>query len=292
MIATTLRGGLGNQMFIYAATRAMALRNGTDMTFNLHYGFDVDYQFRRKLELSNLNVDWGKVNNMATFDYKQARVVRFLSRKLGRNILLPQYKFIVEKEPPRFQKELVEERLKNVYLEGYWQSEEYFEDFKNQIREDFKITTKMPDAVEEELRQMQQDTDNLIFIGIRRYQDCVTTAPGMVLEEDYYNKAIQLMESKITNPKFVIFTQQPDWAKAHIVAKNPIMFAKPKEGELSTIEDMYLMQNCRHAIISNSSFYWWGAWLNKNEDKIVIAPKDWNVNNRIIKPQCKNWILV
>ena len=75
MIATTIRGGLGNQMFIYAATRAMALRNETDMTFNLHYGFEMDYQFHRKLELSHLNVDWGKTNIMATFDYKQARAI-------------------------------------------------------------------------------------------------------------------------------------------------------------------------------------------------------------------------
>lgn len=275
MIATTIRGGLGNQMFIYAATRAMALRNGTDMTFNLHYGFDMDYQFHRKLELSNLNVEWGKANNLATFDYNQARTFRFLSRKLGRNILLPQYKFIIEQEPPYFQKELVETRSKNVYLEGYWQSEKYFADFKVQIRADFEIVTKMSDAVEEELRQMCQGTDNLVFIGIRRYQDCVTTAPGMVLEEEYYNKAIQMMESKLTNPKFVVFTQQPEWAKAHIIAKSPIMFATPKEGELSTIEDMYLMRHCRHAIISNSSFYWWGAWLSEYGDGIVVCPTNY-----------------
>ena len=272
MISTTIRGGLGNQMFIYAATRAMALRNGTDMTFNLHYGFEMDYQFHRKLELSNLNVDFGETNKLATFDYKQARTVRFLSRKLGRNILLPQYKFLVEQEPPFFQKELVETRSKDVYLEGYWQSEKYFADFKEQIRGDFQIVTKMSDAVEEELRQMRQGTENLVFIGIRRYQDCATTAPGMVLEEEYYNKAIQMMESKLSNPKFVVFTQQPEWAKAHISANSPILFAAPKEGELSTIEDMYLMRHCRHAIISNSSFYWWGAWLSEFNDGIVICP--------------------
>lgn len=272
MIATTIRGGLGNQMFIYAATRAMALRNGTDMTFNLHYGFDMDYQFHRKLELSNLNVNWGKVNKCASFDYKYARSIRFLSRKLGRNIFLPQYKFIVEQEPPFFQKELIEEHSKNVYLEGYWQSEKYFADCKEQIRKDFQIVTKMSDSVENELQQMLQDTDNLVFIGIRRYQDCVTTSPGMVLEEEYYNKAIQLMESKLDNPKFVVFTQQPDWAKSHIVGRSPIMYASPKEGELSTIEDMYLMRHCRHAIISNSSFYWWGAWLSEYNDGVVVCP--------------------
>lgn len=278
MIATTLRGGLGNQMFIYAAARAMALRNGTDMTFNLHYGFDIDYQFHRKLELSNLNVDFGKNNKIATFDYKQPRSIRYISRKLGRNVLAPQYKFIIEKEPPFFQKEIFHLQSKNVYLEGYWQSEKYFADFKEQIRKDFTIITEMPDAIEDELSLMWQGTENLVFIGIRRYQDCATTTPGMVLEEEYYNKAIQLMESKLTNPKFVVFTQQPEWAKTHIVAHSPIMYATPKESELSTIEDMYLMRHCRHAIISNSSFYWWGAWLSEYNDGVVVCPT--NFNNR------------
>ena len=286
MIATTIRGGLGNQMFIYANARAMALRSGTEMTFNLHYGFDMDYQFHRKLELSHLNVDWGKTNIMATFDYKQARAIRFISRKLGRNILLPQYKYIIEQEPPYFQKELVETRSKNVYLEGYWQSEKYFEDYKEQIRKDFQIVTKMSDAVEDELQKMRQGTDNLVFIGIRRYQDCATTAPGMVLEEEYYNKAIRLLESKISNPKFVVFTQQPEWAKSHIVANSLILYASPKEGELSTIEDMYLMQHCRHAIISNSSFYWWGTYLSDFNDGIVVCPS--NFINRDMA--LKKWI--
>ena len=286
MISTTIRGGLGNQMFIYAMTRAMALRNETEMTFNLHYGFDMDFQFHRKLELSNLNVSWGRKNKLATFDYGLARYTRFFSRKIGRNILMPQYRFYVEHEPPYFQKELVELRSKNVYLEGYWQSEKYFADYKNHIRNDFKIITNMSDSVEEELRQLRQGTENLVFIGIRRYQDCATTPPGMVLEEEYYNKAIQLMESKLTNPKFVVFTQQPEWAKAHLIAQAPIVYASPKEGELSTIEDMYLMRHCRHSIISNSSFYWWSAWLSEYKDGIVIAPSNFNNKDSV----CDNWI--
>lgn len=274
MIATTLLGGLGNQMFIYAATRAMALRNKTEMTFNLHYGFDVDYQYQRKLELGNLNVDWGVTNRIATYDYGLSRFMRYLSRKIGRNVLNPKYKFIVEKRPTYFQKDLFESQSKNVYLEGYWQSEKYFADFKEQIRNDFQIIKEMPEVVEEELRQMRQDTDNLVFIGVRRYQECSTTAPGMVLEEDYYNKAIQLMESKLSKPKFVVFTQQHEWAKDHIIAKSPIIYAMPKNGESSTIEDLYLMRHCKHAIISNSSYYWWGAWLSNYRSGIVICPNN------------------
>ena len=274
MIATTIWGGLGNQMFVYAMARAMALRNKTNMTFNLNYGFDTDYQFHRKLELGNLNVKWGIDNKIATFDYGIGRYIRYASRMIGRNVLAPSYKFYQEKEPGHFQKELVCERHKNVYLEGYWQSEKYFYDFKDEIRKDFEIITPVRETVKEELSDMLRETENLVFIGIRRYQECKTTRPGMVLEEDYYNKAIEIMESKLTNPKFVVFTQQPEWAKAHIVANSPVIYAKPKEGELSTIEDLFLMRHCRHAIISNSSFYWWGAWLTEYNDGIVICPQN------------------
>ena len=278
MIATTIWGGLGNQMFVYAMARAMALRNNTEMTFNLHHGFDTDFQFHRKLELGNLNVNWGVKNSIATFDFEGARYFRFISRKIGRNIIAPWYEFCKEKEPAYFQTELVSERYKNIYLEGYWQCEKYFSDFKNEIRKDFEIIVPIREAVKVELSSMLNETDNLVFIGIRRYQECLTTRTGMVLEEDYYNKAIQIMESKLDNPTFVVFTQQPDWAKEHLVAKNPIKYAMPKEGEQSSIEDMYLMRNCRHAIISNSSFYWWGAWLREFNDGIVICPQ--NFTNR------------
>ena len=274
MIATTIWGGLGNQMFVYAMARAMSLRNQTEMTFNLHHGFDTDYQFHRNLELGNLNVKWGKTNKLATFDYKGASPIRFISRNIGRNVLSPGYKFYREEEPAHFQKELVCERHKNVYLEGYWQSEKYFSDFKDYIRHDFEIITPIRETVKDELSDMLRETENLVFIGIRRYQECKTTRPGMVLEEDYYNKAIKIMESKVANPKFVVFTQQPEWAKAHIVAKSPVIYASPKEGDLSTIEDLFLMRHCRHAIISNSSFYWWGAWLIDYNDRVVICPQN------------------
>ena len=276
MISATLWGGLGNQMFVYAMVRAMALRNNTDMAFNLHYGFDTDYKFHRKLELDNMNVQWGKKNNIVTFDYpiNIGRYTRSVSRRIGRNVLAPWYKFCEEKRPFRFQQELVHEPYKDIYLEGYWQSEKYFLDFKDEIRKDFEIITPIRNAVKEELVDMRRGTENLVFIGIRRYQEWRTVWRGMVLGEDYYNKAIEIMESKLANPKFVVFTQQPEWAKTHIVTKSPIIYASPKDGNKASIEDMFLMRHCRHAIISNSTFYWWGAWLSEYNDGIVICPRN------------------
>ncbi len=286
MIATTLGGGLGNQMFMYAMARAMSLRNGSSVAFNLHYGFDIDEQFRRKLELLNFNVDMGVKAQLATFDYKGARYTRFLYKELGFNILAPHYRIVKEKSPLHYQQELLDIHSKNVYLDGYWQCEKYFADYEDQIRKDFKIVTPISDKVKTELHEMQQGDNNLIFIGIRRYQECKSTRPGMVLDEDYYNHAIELVESKVSSPKFVVFTQQPEWAKEHLHVNNPIMFAQPKNGELGTIGDLYLMTHCHHAIISNSSFYWWGAWLIDSDEKIIVSP-----NNFInVDSPCDNWI--
>lgn len=289
MITTTLSGGLGNQMFMYAMVKAMAMRNKASFAFNLNLGFEKDYLFKRKLELDNFNTQLPK-GNFQTFDYKGSRIVRVFSRHFGRNILYPVSKFIVEETPLHFQKELLLENSKNIYLEGYWQCEDYFKDYEQVIRNDFELKTQLPERVYKEFSSIKDDSRILVFVGIRRYQECNEITPGLLLDEVYYNKAIEIMESKIPNIKFVVFTQEQEWAKAHIKSKSPLVFATFKEGELSAVADMYLMTQCDHAIISNSTFYWWGAWLqntNPNEH-IVISPN--NFINR--DSTCKSWLMI
>lgn len=288
MIASIIQGGLGNQMFIYAMARAMALRNHTSAVFNLKYGFANDFQFHRKLELCGLNVKLQE-KPVLTFDYKLSRASLFVSRKAGFNIFMPQYKYIKEKKPMRFEPEVKSFKGSEVFLEGYWQSEKYFDDFDSIIRDDFKITMPIPDNVEEELRQWNPEEGNLVFIGVRRYQECKSLADGVLLNEDYYNRAIEIIESKVSSPKFVVFSQQQEWAKSHLKAKSPIYYALPKEGNDSSVHDLYLMTHCHHAIISNSSFYWWGAWLSEAHKRgIVIAP-----NNFLNKDSvCDKWLKI
>ncbi|WP_303236443.1 alpha-1,2-fucosyltransferase [Phocaeicola coprophilus] len=289
MITTTLRGGLGNQMFMYAMVKAMAIKNKTAMAFNLHEGFDNDFQYQRKLELQYLNVDLGKHAPFAVFDYKGARYAQIISKKIGRNILLPQYQIIEEKSPMRFQSELINEHILNAYLEGYWQSEKYFKNIEDQIRTDFTIKALISESVKAELRNIREGNHTLIFVGIRRYQECSQVRPGMVLNEDYYNKAIKYFENRFSNVKFVIFSQQPEWAKQKLITKSPMIFANAKSGDLATIEDLYLMTHCDHAIISNSSFYWWGAWLqNTSKNHLVIAPDNF-INKDSV---CADWIII
>lgn len=286
MIATIIRGGLGNQMFMYAMTRAMALRNKTSAVYNLKDGFERDFAYRRKLELLNFNVHLERKPRV-TFDYPFSRYSLYVSKRMGFNVFSPNYRYVKEKTPFRFEPELKECKESNLFLDGYWQSEKYFDDYCDVIRDDFKITMPIAEEVKTELCQWNLGEGNLVFIGVRRYQECKTLSDGVLLDEDYYNNAIKIMESKVSSPRFIVFSQQQEWAKTHLKAKSPIYYASPKEGDNSSVNDLFLMKQCHHAIISNSSFYWWGAWLSKaHEEGIVIAPNNFLNKNSV----CDKWL--
>ena len=293
MIITTLSGGLGNQMFMYAMVRAMALRNNTEMAFDIHTGFEEDFQFRRLLELDYLNTKIPTVRKEA-FDLGPSvlsRAVKKISRRFRRNILCPSYSVISEgMNGGSFLPDVYKTNKTNVYLEGYWQTLQYFDDFKDVIKDDFKIIAPISDCVTDELARLRRYERPLVMVGVRRYQECTISnyQTENVCSADYYKRAIDLMRLKLTNPIFVLFSQDQDWLKKNFKDSDFVM-ALPKSGQYASIEDLYLMTNCDHAIISNSSYFWWGAWLQEDvSNHLVISP-----NNFINKDTpCSNWIII
>lgn len=273
MIATTLFGGLGNQMFIYAAVRAAALRNNTQMAFNLKQGFKDDFQFHRSLELQHFCLDLPEAT-IETFDMPFGKYLRYISRKIGRNILSPKMRFIKNREMP---KDWIC-RQDNVYLEGYWASEHYFADFADEIRHDFTIKKEyVTEDLYKELSEIKACGETPVFVGVRRYQECTTLAaiPDGGLGEDagYYKRAMKYIADHIERPVFWVFSQAQDWFRENVDdGSYKVLYAQPKKGADSAIEDMYLMTQCEHAIISFSTYYWWAAWLIKNPQKMVICP--------------------
>lgn len=291
MIVTTLRGGLGNQMFIYAMARAMALRNNVPMAFDLETGFKRDIEYHRHLELDKFSIDLPR-GGWEAFDMPYGFVFKKISSKLGRHILHPRYKVISENEVNyHFQEEFLNKSLKDVYLNGYWQSSEYFKDFADIIREDFTIDVKLPEQTLSEYQKLKSAQRPLVMVGIRRYQEVKNAnCPLTVCDSDYYNRAMEYVSGKLSNPLFVIFGEQRDWGEKHLNSKYDMYFVEQKHGDLSAISDLYLMRNCDHAIISNSSYYWWGCWLQvaNQKEHIVIAP------NNFINPitPCKEWTVL
>lgn len=272
-IITSLSGGLGNQMFMYAAARAMALRMNAKLFTECEEGFKNDRLYRRNLALNYFNVDLQKASPLLGFNYSGGNFIHRLSRQLKRHIPCFRIKYLRENQytpdhiltlPPSC-----------YYLDGYWQSETYFSDYKNQIRKDFRIIKPIPDSVREEAKMIQELGDRGIALCVRRYQEVKKFVNLSVVGKDYYLRAMDRMARQVQKPVFICFSQTPEWVKENLSGKYEIRYIAPKDYKGEEIDDLFLLTQCRRFIISNSTFYWWGAWLSTAPDKQVIAPDQW-----------------
>ena len=258
MIIVHLRGGLGNQMFQYALYLAAA-ESGK----------------KASLDLSHFNKD----NQSTQYELGNTFSIHAAPLPLWQKVLVKaSWKFlhllhhIPYKETDSsfgiFDKKVT--TLQFAYLKGYWQSEKYFEGISKTIRKHFSFPPFSDNKNKALLELIVQR--NSVSIHIRR-GDYLKNNLNWSLDIDYYNRAIQLIKEKVTAPVFYIFSDDMQWAEANIKVPN-CHFINYNKGD-DSFRDMQLMSNCKHNIIANSSFSWWGAWLNNNEDKIVIATDKW-----------------
>jgi hypothetical protein len=171
------------------------------------------------------------------------------------------------------------------YLMGYWQSEKYFINADETIRKDFNF--KLPMGANNVNLMKEINEVNAISLHVRRgdYANNVqTTATHGLCSIEYYHAAILHMANQIDAPNFFIFSDDIAWVKENLKIDFPHTFVNHNFG-LESYNDMRLMSLCKHNIIANSTFSWWGAWLNSNKKKIVIAPKRWFANETIINTQ-------
>ena len=277
MVISNIIGGLGNQMFQYAAGRALALTNDrsllldlSDFTaYQLHHGFELSRVFSlvaAKAEPSTTHELLGWRENYWARKILRRRQLAWLRGK----------KFVVE---PHFN---CWPDFFNVngdcYLYGYWQSERYFKAFEAIIRQDFIFREPLQEQNAELALDMA--TNQAVSLHIRR-GDYVSNPKNhnimSVCDLEYYRRAINYIASQVEQPVFYLFSDDMAWVKQSLPMKFPCIYVEYNSGTES-YRDMQLMSLCRHHIIANSSFSWWGAWLNANPDKIVIAPKHWFSN--------------
>lgn len=169
---------------------------------------------------------------------------------------------------------------RNAYLIGFWQSERYFFKYREILKNDFSFKEELEGQNNELARQIE--ITNSVCIHFRRQHGFSKTGEtdmnGINLHGlssmEYYHRAISLIIEKIKQPHFFVFSDQPEFAKENLKLNCPITFVTNNDDEHCQ-NDMRLMSLCKHNIIANSSFSWWGAWLNQYPDKIVIAPKQW-----------------
>jgi hypothetical protein len=277
MVIAFLSGGLGNQMFQFAAAKALALKKSQELKLDIS-----NYQNRqpgetiREYELAKVFA--GPFELATPADLKEI---------LGWKFIFHQHPFlrrILRKLPQIEQNWIVEPDFSywpdffnlqpNCLLEGYWQSNRYFEDFSEDIKECFRF--KMDSFSAPEILESIENS-NSVSIHIRRgdyVTDKNTAGFHGICDADYYLKAIEMIKKKTTEPRFFVFSDDLGAARELLKDLKNVFFVNANTADKSHF-DMMLMSRCRHHIIANSTFSWWGAWLNDNHEKIVIAPERW-----------------
>ena len=278
MIIVRLFGGLGNQMFQYAAGLALSLKHVAELRFDLEW-FDA-FTLHQGLELPRV---FGLDLPLATASEKR-RVLGLLSEPRLRQLLsrrslrfLRPTRFAIEPHYnfwPHFS-----HLPDDVYLEGYWQSERYFLPHAERVREAFTVTSQLDECNAALARQIVATTS--VSVHVRRGDFArnpeVSKVHGVDLR-DYYRQSIEEMGRRLDNPHYFIFSDEPEWVRSHLDIGEPWTLVCHNRG-VNSYRDMQLMSLCHHHIIANSTFSWWGAWLSARADKIVCAPRQWFVND-------------
>lgn len=265
MIVVRILGGLGNQMFQYAYAKALE-QQGFDVQldvsafkkYKLHGGYQLD---KYKIDLksaSKKSVLFSKLNVFKTVKEK--------------NLL--------------FDANLLE--LKgNEYVKGYFQTEKYFSHIRNILLEQFTIKYPLSKSTKSYIEALKT-AKNSCSLHIRRgdyISDKKANSVHGTCDIEYYKKAVEYIKKKYDEVTFFVFSDDILWTKQNLNIENAVYI----DHKTIPHEDMYLMSLCNNNITANSSFSWWGAWLNKNDDKTVIAPKQWFVSKEN-EVACKNWI--
>lgn len=274
IVVAEIIGGLGNQMFQYANAKALALANGRQLQLDLSrfekYKLHNGYELKRVFGISEPVAS--KMVLRAVFGIWQ--LVGLVSPKLRNRLarICVGSKFLYEKE---FGFKSIELTNDVQYLSGYWQSAKYFANYADAIRQDFVF--QMPDN--EQLNSFREEVlsaaENAVSVHVRRgdYLAKKNVSLFASLSDQYYINAINLLKIKRNAPKFFVFSDDIDWCRANFVGEE-FVFVSGFSGDMSYL-DMYLMSICNSNIIANSTFSWWGAWLNKAPNKIVVAPTAW-----------------
>lgn len=276
MIVIRLMGGLGNQMFQYASAKALAHRLGTDLVLDTSWYDDINQvDTPRHYELDNfaMQAKFLPKADIPSLDDTPPTNSIFNRVKYGIKSRINKPKFNIYQEPKfSFNKELLSQP-DNTYLVGYFQSEKYFKNIRSVILQDFIFTNKLNSNNKSILNKI--NTTNSVALHVRR-GDYISNKNANKVHGpkglDYYAEAVEIIAKKIKHPTFFIISDDPSWCKDNIKLKHPTVYITENN---KGIDDMHLMTHCQHGIIANSSFSWWGAWLNKNPNKMVIAPKKW-----------------
>jgi len=282
VIVVTMMGGLGNQMFQYAAGRAVSLRSGRRLVLDRTLLPSGDPPYVRDFLLHELPID---------------RSVRTFGRSIGsmagagrrsqffvadvRAVLRGALRRWTITEPQGGVRDLRELPDHLAILYGYWQSPAYFDDFAPKLRRELQPPIAKDSSVARLLRRLEQH--EVIAVHARRGDyatiDHITRVFG-TLDGDHFVRMANRVAEQCDRPAMVVLCEDTDWAKEHLRFDAPTFYAE-EASALSPVEGMALLSRSRHHVLSNSSFSWWGAWLADHPEQTVIAPRRWFADEAI-----------
>lgn len=267
VLIVRLEGGLGNQLFQYAVGKAIAKKNNSKLLFDIS-SFEKD-DYGRTCTIQKYDIDnpkfieggiWGKMITTGNRIFGLAAKLQIIEWKKEKD-------FSFHKDFASFKK-LV------GHLQGYWQTDDYFYQIRNELLSEFK-----PKGFSQTIQKIIKKDRVYVAVHIRRLHGKLADENRAVddryglLDLSYYHNAISYFREKTRNVCFVIFSDDIDWCKENLIDENHDCFFMDDPQYHEDFIQLYLMSTCDHQIIANSSFSWWGAWLNPSKDKVVIRPE-------------------
>lgn len=276
-ITVGLQGGLGNQMFQYAMGRSLALRNNLSLELDVS-PFQFDTYYKRTYELHYLNISDHTKIVCRPHMYRITRVLVLASVTYPPLASIGGRWFILG-QCDDFDESLCTKAIKNAaYVLGFWQDERYFKEIQSVLRKEFTLKAGFSEANQILAKRILQV--NAVSLHTRRLHGVASAADakptsdaekqGIALGTPYYDKALEIIREEVPNPVIFVFSDYPAWARKGLRTDLPTHVFDNTRGRAH--EDLWLMALCKHHIIANSSFSWWGAWLAASPGQIVIAP--------------------
>lgn len=267
-IVVGLSGGLGNQMFQYAAGRSLAIRLGVPLALDLSW---FGGQSERQFALSPFRIEAEQHSQYPWLLTRgQALVSRFSRRWLPSIMGVP-----VWREPHFHFSHDFKALTGPVYLEGYWQSERYFRDIRSLLLKEFVLREPLSLACVDLLKEISEC--NAICVHVRR-GDYISSRSASIVHGtcslDYYHGGVRELCQGLARPKCFVFSDEPAWVRASLTLPCPATVVD-LNGPQNAHCDLALMIACQHFLIANSSLSWWAAWLGERAGKKVIAPDRW-----------------
>lgn len=284
-----LGGGLGNQLFQYAFGRRFSLANHARLVLDAT-GYDNVESPDPGRGVRMLGLDHFKIEGMIMRRVRDATPPQSWTRRKIRKYWDKATRLVESRKPYYLRRQVVEPvenhfhfdpRLYSrlirgpVFLYGYWQTEKYFADIEATIRAELVVRDEL-DGMNAQFAKAISSM-NSVSIHVRHGDNATTETALGVLPPGYFTQTVNAVSNEITNPHFYVFSDDIPWARQMLALDQPVTFVE-HNGDARNYEDLRLMSMCRHQILSNSTFSWWGAWLGKKDAQIVYAPRRYYQN--------------